>query len=642
MPAEPRALDNRLDFVSNSPGVYLMKDAAGAVIYVGKANQLRQRLRSYFAPKPQGNARVLALISHIADFSVIVCDNEREALVLESTLIKRHQPKYNILLRDDKDYPYIRITMNEAYPRALKAFRIGPDQQEGARYFGPYLSRDVKLALEAIRSIFPIKTCRRVFPRDIGKERACLQYFIGRCIGPCQGHVPAEDYRAVMAQICRFFEGRTDDLVRELRQDMQAASEALDYEKAARIRDRVQALEHIMEKRQVVDDKPVNRDVLALFGNGSELCLQKLQIRRGRLIGSSATFWPDEDQPPADLIRSFLLQHYPQTDWIPPQILVSDPLEDADELAQYLSDLRGKRCQIRTPQRGKGLALVRLARDNARESLRRHTLQGGLRRTAIDETLKLLASVLALDKPPHRIEAYDVSHQAGSDQAASLVVFLDGRPSRRHYRHFRLDQEQVDDYQALRQALDRRLNHLDDEAFGQQPDLLLVDGGLGHVRAFEAVLTQRQISCPVAGLVKDQRHKTRGLVLPDGRTIDLRSHGQADQGLQVADREEDPADGLNPDERLALLRLMTAIQEEAHRFANRLRSSLDRKRQTRFSLEHIPGIGPARRRLLLQAFQSLKKVSEASLDELEAVVGLGKRAAAAVYQHFHPEEESAP
>ena len=641
MTSDVQSFDNRLDLVPHSPGVYLMKDASGSVIYVGKANDLRQRLRSYFTASPKGNARILALIHTIADFSVIICDNERESLVLESTLIKKHQPRYNILLRDDKDYPYVRVTLNEQYPRILKAFRIGDDQNFGARYFGPYLSRDVKLALEAIRSIFPVKTCRRVLPRDIGKERPCLQYYIGRCIGPCKGDVPVEDYRAVMEQICRFFAGRTDDLLHELRQEMASAANQLHYERAARIRDRIQALENLMEKQKVVDAKPIDQDVLAIAGNGSEICLQKLEIRHGRLVGASATFWPEKDLDEEEIIRSFLIQHYQQIAWIPPEILIPVDLSDQAGIETYLSSVGGKRCRLRKPQRGKGVDRMNMARENANEALRRHTLQGGLRQSAIEETLIMLGSLLKLDKTPQRIEAIDISQTGSDDQAAGLVVFENGRPLRRHYRHFRLNQNQAaDDYEAMRLTLARRLGHLDDASFGLTPDLILADGGIGHVRAIQSVLHEHNLSIPVAGIVKDEKHRTRGLVTPDGSIIELR-HQPAGQtrSLRVSERDADHDRYLDDAEQLALLRLLTAIQDEAHRFANRYRMNLNRKRQTRFSLENIPGVGPARRRLLLQAFQSIKKISEAGIDDLLAVKGLGNQAAHAVYDHFHPAEQ---
>jgi excinuclease ABC subunit C len=618
-----------------------MKDASGSVIYVGKAVNLRQRLRSYFSANPQGNAKVQAMVARIDDFATIICAHELEALVLESTLIKKHMPPYNILLRDDRDYPYIRITMNEMYPRVMKAFRIAADRSQGARYFGPYLAGDVAQALDALRAIFPLKTCRRVLPRDIGKERPCLNYYIGRCIGPCKGDVPAEAYRQVMTRICRFFEGQTDGILADLQADMTAAADRLAFEEAARIRDRIQALEKLMKKQTVVDSRPVDRDVIGYCGNGSEICLQKLEIRQGRLVASAAFFWPDSELDLSDVVRAFVVQHYPDTAWIPPEILLPASPADLPAVTDFLRTLRQGRCLLRVPQRGQGAALLQMAQANAAESLRRHTLQGGSRQTALQETLKILSDLLELPQPPRRIEALDISHQGAQDIAAGLVVFEEGRPVRRQYRHFRLDQMTgPDDYEAMRQTLRRRLGRLNDPAFGVQPDLILADGGIGQVRTLCSVLDEYQLAIPVAGMVKDDRHRTRGLVTAAGRVIELRP-APAGNPLLLADKGPGETGAeLDAGEQLALLRLLTAIQDEAHRFAGRYQSRLHQKRQTRFSLEAISGVGPARRRLLLQHFDSIKKISQAALPDLEAVKGLGSAAAAAVYKHFHPEEEA--
>jgi excinuclease ABC subunit C len=332
--------DARLDLVPQNPGVYLMKDASGSVIYVGKAINLHNRLRSYFTANPQGTLKVLAMIARIADFSTIICSNELETLVLESTLIKKHKPHYNILLRDDRDYPYLRVTLQEAYPRLLKAFRIGDDRQQGARYYGPYLAGDVHRALQALQSIFPMKSCRRVLPRDIGKERPCLNYHIGRCIGPCKGDVPNASYRLIMENICRFLEGRYDGLLDDLKADMALASEQLRFEEAALLRDRIQALEKLMGRQKVVSNKPEDKDVIGIARNGSEICLQKLEIRQGRLVASAAFFWPENDLSDADVLGAFILQHYPDVALVPPTILVpADPPEEQN-LSDFLRQLR--------------------------------------------------------------------------------------------------------------------------------------------------------------------------------------------------------------------------------------------------------------------------------------------------------------
>lgn len=635
-------LDARLDLVPQNPGVYLMKDAAGSIIYVGKANNLRNRLRSYFTPNPQGTPKVLAMIARIADFSVIICSNELEALILESTLIKKHQPHYNILLRDDRDYPYIRVTLNETYPRLLKAFRIGEDRQAGARYYGPYLAGDVYHALEALRAIFPTKTCRRFLPRDIGKERPCLNYHIGRCIGPCRGDVPAEDYRAVMERICLFLEGRYAGLLNDLKANMELASENWRFEEAALLRDRIQSLERLMNRQKVVTNKPEDKDVIGIARNGSEICLQKLEIRQGRLVASAAFFWPESDQADDEVLDAFISQHYPDAALVPPDILIPAELPEESALGEFLRQLRQGRCTLHMPQRGPNHQLLLMARTNAEESLRRHTLLGGSGQTALQEALRLLAGLASQDKPIHRIEAYDISNTGEQDKAGSLVVFQDGRPVRQQYRLFKLaGLPGIDDYGAMRETLRRRLRHLGEQEFGSTPDLILVDGGPGHVSVASEVLAEFSLELAVAGMVKDDRHRTRGLALPGGTIVELRS------ALTTGRRQDLPAAALEladgnslPQQQLILLRLLTAVQDEAHRFAGQYRGKLHKKRTTRFTLEGIRGIGPNRRKLLLQHFQTIKGVSEASLEALLALPGLGQPSALAVYQHFHPEEQS--
>ncbi len=612
-----------------------MKDAAGSIIYVGKAINLRSRLRSYFNANPQGTPKVLAMIARIADFSTIYCANELEALILESTLIKKHQPHYNILLRDDRDYPYIKVTLNETYPRLLKAFRIGSDHEAGARYFGPYLGGDVFHALHALQSIFPMKTCRRQLPRDIGKERPCLNYHIGRCIGPCKGDVPATAYRAVMENICRFLEGHTRELLDGLKAEMAAAAENLNYEAAALMRDRIQAMEKLMAKQKVVSSKAEDKDVLAIARNGSEMSLQKLEIRQGRLVAAAACFWPESDQTDAEVLSAFIAQHYPDAAVVPPEILLPVDLPDQDTLTAYLRQLRQGRCALRHPQRGDDSQLLKMALSNAEEALRRHTLLGGSGQTALQEALRLLSVAAAGERPIHRIEAIDISNTGEQDKAASLVVFQEGKPARQQYRLFKLDYlEGTDDYEAIRETLRRRLGHLADQEFGSRPDLILIDGGRGHVSAALQVLDEMKLDLAVAGMVKDDRHRTRGLALPDGSIIELTPARRSDGALLIAEAQTGQMDTTD---QMGLLRLLTAIQDEAHRFAGQYRSKLHQKRTTRFSLEGIDGIGPARRRLLLQHFKTIKGVGQASLDALQALPGLSETAALAVYNHFHQE-----
>ncbi|HHU07633.1 MAG TPA: excinuclease ABC subunit UvrC, partial [Clostridiaceae bacterium] len=724
--------DARLDLVPEESGVYLMKDKAGSVIYVGKANNLRQRLASYFTSHPEGDAKVLAMISHIADFDFLICQNELEALILEANLIKQFKPRYNILLRDDREYPYIHITLQETYPRILKSFRVGPDIKDGARYFGPYLSGDIYRALEALRQIFPIKTCRKVLPRDIGKERPCLNYYIGRCIAPCKGDVSAERYREVIDDVVRFLEGKYSELLVNLTEQMNEAAANLSFEQAALLRDRIEALDKLRERQIVVSSDRGDRDVLGLARNGSEVCLQKLEVREGRVNSHVQTFAEDGSDTDASYLEAFISQHYTNTTQIPQEILLPVELDEQDLMASWLSELAGHKVRLHRAQRGTKRRLLEMAEKNAQEALQRYTLMGGKSATGLDLTLKELARLTASKTAIQRIEAYDISNVGASDRAGSMVVFQGGRPERSSYRHFSIASfEGIDDYSAMYEVIARRLQRLEDEEFGRKPDLILVDGGIGHVNKIAPLITE---DIALAGIVKDERHRTRGLVLTSGEVIELRSDHEpsflsdggpsypSDRGssypsdgdpsfLLVADRKADmsiegaaevpstgetgmflegvvdiPAEadtlsesegetnmslekgaevpstgetgmsiegvaevpagadalsesedeasleGANEQEneralRMGLLRLLTAIQDEAHRFARRLSSNKHKRRQMRLLLEDIPGVGPATRRKLLECFNGLQGIAAASLEELSAVPGIPTKTA---------------
>ena len=627
-------LNARLDIVPAAPGVYLMKDAGGSVIYVGKAISLQSRLRSYFGPTPRGNAKVLAMVARVRDFDFIVCTSELEAFVLESNFIKRYSPRYNVLLRDDREYPYIRVTMNEEYPRILKAFRIGPDKAQGARYYGPYLAGDLYHAMNALRDIFPAKTCKRVLPRDIGKERPCLNYFIGRCIGPCRGDVPVTAYREVMDNICRFLEGKYAGLVRDMESAMQQAAERLDYEQATVIRDRIRALEVLMNRQSAVSGMDSDRDVVGIARNGSEACIRKLEIRSGRLIGSSAFFFEDRGESESELVAAFLVQHYPDTPLIPAEILLPVQTPEAESLQEFLRGLRNGRCTLRVPQRGEARRLLDMAAENAMQALRRRTLLVGGGQAALDSAVDRLGALVGAPRRLTRIEAYDVSNTGTQDKAASMVVFVDGRPVRRLYRLFKIATVSgQDDYASMREILDRRLARAGDEAFGQMPDLILVDGGSGHLSVAIDAVAASGATVMVAGMAKDRRHRTRALVLEDGRTVELLPEELPE------DREgSSENDGMEREASLGLLRLITAIQDEAHRFAGSYNKKLMAKRHTRFSLEGIEGIGPARRKALIRQFGGLKGIAAATAEELASAEGMTRAAAEAVYRHFRDKE----
>ncbi|HAU50154.1 MAG: excinuclease ABC subunit UvrC [Saccharofermentanaceae bacterium] len=610
--------DARLDIVPTDPGVYLMKDASDSVIYVGKAKNLRNRLRSYFGKNPQGNAKVLAMISHVADFEYVVVGSELEALLLECNLIKRYQPHYNILLRDDKGFPYVCITMQEEYPRIMKVFR--PDKNmTGAKYYGPFLGGDLYRALQALRDIFPTKTCRKVLPRDIGKERACLNYHIGRCVGPCRGDVPAEEYRKVMENMCRFFEGKYDGILRDLEAQMQEASENLDFEKAAVYRDRLNALRAVMANQNVSFPRESDRDAVGFFRDAGEMCFRKLELREGRIIGSSTYFLKDEGETEDSLLEAFLMQYYPTAAEIPKEVLVSIDLENHDAVEQAISDMAGHKVSVHVPQRGDGARLLEMANANAKEALRRRILRVGTSQQSVETALGLLRDKLALRDIPQRIESYDISNLGNDDRCGGMVVFTDGRPDKQAYRLFKIKTvEGQDDYASMREVLLRRFSHAGDEKFAKMPDLILADGGLGQVHAIYSVLEELglQDKVQLAGMVKDRRHRTHGLVKLDGETIDLAEDAREDEDMMV------------------LFRLITGIQNEVHRFAITYQRKLSKKRNLTYSLETIPGIGTAKRKALMKHFGSIKAISKASKEELMEAERISEKDADAIIAHF--------
>ncbi len=627
MSAEHRSFDARLELLPQEPGVYLMKDTSGSVIYVGKAINLPNRLRNYFTPHPNVEPKIQAMISHIADFSYIVCSNELEALILENNLIKKYRPKYNTLLRDDKEYPYIKVTLNEMYPRIMKAYRIGPDREQGARYYGPYLAWDLQKALRTIYQIFPVMTCNRVLPRDIDKQRPCLKYYINRCVGPCKGDISMESYRESVDEICRFLDGQYEDLLKNIQTKMEQASDNFEFEKAAVWRDRYQDLEKLTTSQVIVTKAAEDIDAIGITRNGSEICMQKLEIRNGRMIGAVSYFTQDQDEKASELLEVFIKQHYAESSFIPSLILLPDELENKNLLTEYLEHLAKHKIELRQPQRGEKRQILEMAQKNAKQQLMHHTLIGGTA-SGLLQTLKNLAEIVDSETPLHRIEAYDMANYGSSDRTGSMVVFTDGKPLRSAYRHFHIKSfEGIDDYRAMTEVIQRRIARLKDEQFGTKPDLILVDGGLGHVRTIAPILHEAGLDIPLAGMVKDDRHKTHGLILNDGTFIELKK------------TKEDESE--TPDERskrLGLLRLLTAVQNEAHYFAGRLLKKSAFKRTVHYSLEEIPGVGPARRKNLLKHFSSIKSISQASLEEIKEVPALPEEVAIAIYQHFHPKQ----
>lgn len=626
-----------------------MKDAEGSVIYVGKANRLRQRLSSYFGPGgPQGGVKVKAMVARVTSFDFVICENELEALVLESNLIKSYHPFYNILLRDDRDYPYLRITLHEQYPRILKAYRIGPDKAEGAKYFGPFLAGDLYYALRTIHELFPLKTCRRVFPRDIGKERPCLNYYIHRCIGPCLGDVSEQDYRAVMLQVIDFLEGRYSAIVSGIKGKMSAASEALRFEEAAEWRDKLQRLERLLARQTAVTGYKEDSDALGLARAQGLCCVVRLALRGGKITESTTHFMNENGEDESELLLAFIAQYY-SADNAPRALLLPIALdEESAATATQLLTLgarvgSGPTTKISTPQRGAKTQILEMARNTAREALQRKHIISGSSETVRTEGLRLLSSLVGLDAlSARRIEAFDVANYGETDKACSMIVFVDGKADKNLYRLFKIKRvEGQDDYASMREALSRRVARLGEEAFGAVPQLILVDGGPQHVSMAQAVLDEAAVNVALAGMVKDERHRTRGLALVSGEIIELAEIAYPGKNaLHTAEAQSETAEneeafGLNKDEARLVLNLLTRIQDEAHRVAGGYTKKLSKKRQLRYKLEDIAGVGPQKRKALMAAFPSVKAISESSPETLlEKVPSLGEKTARAIVEHF--------
>ena len=593
------------------PGVYIMQDKKNTVIYVGKAKALKNRVSQYFANLASHTEKTRAMVSQIDHFDVIVADSEFEALVLENSLIKRHQPHYNILLKDDKGYPYIRLTVKEPYPRFSLSNRAAED---GARYFGPYGSRGAtQNIVDALRVALKLPSCNRKFPRDIGKERPCLNYHMGQCDGYCRKEMDQSRYREAIDQAVRLLEGKFQEVGDELQTEMERAAEELRFEKAAELRDRYRAIELLGKRQKVVAGSLADTDVVGFFqGEATKSCFVVLHFAGGDL---AAKDWELIDTPMeedrADILSALVRQYYAPRGQIPKQILLPCALEDEVPLMRLFSEQAGHRVELVTPQRGAKMDLIRLANKNAAEEVERWTT----REERQSKLMELLGRMLGLEAPPRRIESYDISNQGADDIVASMVVYVNARPLKRDYRRFKLkDMDGPDDYASMDQVLRRRFQrYLDgDEKFADKPDLLLIDGGVNHANVAVRVLEELGLSVPVFGMVKDDRHRTRALVTPEGREIGI----QANQ---------------------AVFSLIGQIQEETHRFAIEFHRQQQNQRVKGSVLDKIPGVGEKRRADLLKHFKSVKNIRAATLAELEEAVP--KNTARAVYQFFREKGE---
>ena len=597
------------------PGVYIMQDTKNEVIYVGKAKALKNRVSQYFADLASHTEKTRAMVSQIDHFDVIIADSEFEALVLECSLIKRHQPRYNILLKDDKGYPYIRLTVQEAYPKFSLANRPAED---GARYFGPYGSRGATQdIIEAIQSALRLPKCRKKFPRDIGKERPCLYYRMGQCDGYCRPEMDQSRYQENIDQAVRLLEGKYEEVCDDLRAEMEQAAEELRFERAAELRDRIAAMELLGKRQKVVAGSLSDTDVVGFHRGEAKSCFVVLHFVDGDLAAKDMDLIETPvEEAKEDTVSALVKQYYGGRGALPRQILLPCDIEDEVPVTRMLSEACGHRVALMTPQRGAKMDLIRLANKNAVEEVERATS----REERQSKLMEALGKMLGLPEPPRRIEAYDISNTGDTNIVASMTVFVDGRPLKRDYRHFKLkDMVHADDYGSMEQVLTRRFRrYLDgDEKFGDLPDLLLIDGGENHAKVAVRVLEEVGLSIPVFGMVKDDRHRTRALVDPAGSEI----------GIQQIP---------------AVFALVGRIQEETHRFAIEFQRLQQSKGVKGSALDQIPGVGEKRRNELLRHFKSIKNIKTASLAALEEAVP--KNTARAVYDHFHPRtvEEGEP
>lgn len=600
-------LKNKAHKLPAEPGVYIMRNEQSEVIYVGKAKRLKNRVSSYFVDSSSHSLKTRAMVSKIFDFDVIVAASEFEALVLECSLIKRHSPRYNILLKDDKGYPYIRLETGKEYP----VFSIvGKMADDGAVYFGPFGSRSTtKTLLESVITALKLPQCSKNFPRDIGKGRPCLNFHIHQCAGWCTGRVDQTAYQQAIEQAKLLLQGNFKKVSDVIKKEMIEASEALDFETAAILRDRYKAISALGSKQFVTAAARFDTDVIGYAQNESKACLTILHFFGGDLIDKDFEIFPLPDSP-EEAVYSLIMQFYAAKGYAPKNIFLPFTLEDMDLISRYFDENLNLKVHLLIPQRGNNLRLVELANKNATEEVQRVTTKEE-HSSGVSALLEKMLSVDSLK----RIESYDISNISGTDTVGSMVVFCDGKPSKSNYKKFKIDETGTqDDYGSMRQMLQRRVKHFiaGDPGFDIAPDVMLIDGGAAHAGVACQVLAEHGLGWPIFGMVKDDRHRTRALVTADGNQIAI-------------DRNQ------------AVFAFIGTIQEETHRFAITYHKTLRSKRLRYSQLDNIPGIGPKRKQELLQAFKSITAIRSATLLELERI--LPKSAAASVYEYFRSEKE---
>lgn len=609
-------IEEELKKLPAKPGVYIMHDRFDNIIYVGKAISLKNRVRQYFQSSRNHSPKIVQMVSHIEYFEYIITDSELEALVLECNLIKEHRPKYNTMLKDDKSYPFIKVTLGEAYPRVLFARNM---KHGAGKYYGPYTSAGaVKDTIELLCKLYKVRTCNRNLPKDIGKERPCLNYHIGQCNAPCQGYISKEDYKKSIDNVCEFLNGNYSMIMNRLEEQMLEASQKLEFEEAARYRDLLNSVKQVAQKQKITADDTMDRDVIACASDGQDAVVQVFFIRTGKLLGRDHFHMRVADgDTRSDILSEFMKQYYGGTPYIPNVVMLQEEIEDSELLSEWLSKIKKKRVTIITPKKGDKEKLVELAYKNAQMVLIQDSekIKREERRTI--GAMKEITDLLHL---PYlrRAEAYDISNTNGIEAVGSMVVFEDGKPKKHDYRKFKIKTVKgPDDYKSMREVLTRRFTRgmREQEGLEKQsgflvyPDIILMDGGRGQVNVALDVLKELGISIPVCGMVKDDNHNTRGLYYNNIEVpIDRHSEG---------------------------FKLITRIQDEAHRFAIEYHRSLRSKAQVNSVLDGIEGIGPVRRKALMKHFLDIDKIRNASVEQLMEAEGITENVAVNIYKYFH-------
>lgn len=612
--------EEELKKLPEKPGVYIMHDANDAIIYVGKAVKLRNRVRQYFRPSHNEGIKKDQMVKQIARFEYIITDSELEALILECNLIKEHRPKYNTMLRDDKTYPYIKVTLGEEFPRVLFCRQIKKDK---SKYFGPYTSATaVKDTIDLLHKLYQIRTCNRKLPKDIGKERPCLNYHIHQCQAPCQGYITKEEYAQNIEHVLEFLNGNYQGILKELEEKMQKASQEMEFEKAIEYRELLSSVRAVAQKQKITNTDGEDKDIIAMAKDDRDAVVQVFFIRGGKLIGRDHFYLRiGNEETESAILTTFLKQFYAGTPYIPKELMLQSQVEEQEVIAEWLSKRKGQKVYIRIPQKGSKERLVELAKKNAELVLSQDKERMKREEGRTIGAMKEIAALLGMDEIK-RVEAFDISNTSGFESVGSMIVYEKGKPKRSDYRKFKLRTVQgPDDYASMYEVLTRRFRHglqeqqeLEDGSqelgsFNRFPDLLMMDGGKGQVNIALAVLEELHLDIPVCGMVKDDNHRTRGLYYQN---------------------EEIPMDKNSEG-----FRLITRIQDEAHRFAIEYHRSLRSKSQVHSVLDDIPEIGAARRKALMRNFDSIDDIRNAEIEELEAVESMNRRSAEAVYKFFH-------